>query len=716
MACAVSAAGQQISFIPLIGPHAPQGSSILLKDSVRGGLWLGGATDAGEGLTYFDGIQFISPLKEPFPKTEITGMAEDAEGGVWLATYIGIFRVFRGHLEHVVSGVALTGIVRVGPGLLLVAVTDEAVRNTQLMRIARARNGNWRVDSLLDTTPGTRFQPDGAGHILFACPGGYCEFAVSDIADWQARGAFPVIRHAVRQFGDFKETLILRDRFGCVWQRGRSSAYESGTLTYQCPEDVRIDGPRKTHPLMDDLVGPGPFVLVELDDGSIVVPSFGKLAIGRPGRFRVYTALQGYPGAVGFAVTGNGIWMSNGNGLFVMPRHERIEFWTEREGLDGNTWSIVRTASKTLAVAGQTLRVLNADRTRWDSLPSMPNLWHLSVGLNGRIVANTATGQALRLSSEGKRVGRVHSVETDLPIEANASYLSGKLRGCWDVSGILGTAGVPALLSEMCVSFVKGGKSKMWRATQGGGFTLTEQVDGSPPKISSYSGGGEVGIGTVRFFGVDRRGWIWRGSPVGAYVADFEQAREGHWLYLNHLDGIAGTDANTGSFFSDPDGSVWFGADNSINHIRPVADLVHPKEAPAIFISSFSLDGGDAQMADMVRKIKSHTRVTAHIGLRDFYHPNALRFRYRVAPDDSAWREAKTADLELGICPLVPTPSKCKDGFSAVRGRERSAAASPCCRRCGPRRPFWRFMQSGEWRSGRHGSGCGESDCGKSSC
>ena len=92
----------------------------------------------------------------------------------------------------------------------------------------------------------------------------------------------------------------------------------------------------------------------------MVFPSFGRLTIGRPGRFRVITAVSGNPGTMNAVATKDGtIWLSNANGLFAFPSRLRTEFWAEREGLDGNTWSILRTSGKTYALAGQTIRVLD---------------------------------------------------------------------------------------------------------------------------------------------------------------------------------------------------------------------------------------------------------------------------------------------------------------------------------------------------------------------
>jgi hypothetical protein len=109
---AVCARAQQVPFIAVTGPNAPKGASFLLLDNLRGGIWMGGMVEGTEGLTYFDGSRFFSPLKTTFPKVVISGMVEDSEGGIWLATSGGVYRAFREDLLRVADGSALGGIFR----------------------------------------------------------------------------------------------------------------------------------------------------------------------------------------------------------------------------------------------------------------------------------------------------------------------------------------------------------------------------------------------------------------------------------------------------------------------------------------------------------------------------------------------------------------------------------------------------------------------------
>jgi ligand-binding sensor domain-containing protein len=162
----------------------------------------------------------------------------------------------------------------------------------------------------------------------------------------------------------------------------------------------------------------------------------------------------------------------------------------------------------------------------------------------------------LQLSEEGKIIGRVHLPDAAMEHEDVQADSHGDLWACSDKGLLHKTAGghpiltYEAPLKRPCLAFAIDRQGDIWYGDFGqeGGLALVEEPAGTRPRMRHFAGGGEVGAATVRFLGVDNRSWIWRGSTIGVYVADPDQARHGRWLYLNGLDGIAGTDANHRSF------------------------------------------------------------------------------------------------------------------------------------------------------------------------
>jgi tRNA A-37 threonylcarbamoyl transferase component Bud32 len=679
-------AGQQLPLLSIAGSQ--KGSSILFEDH-HGGLWLGAGIGGGTpGLNYFDGSRFVSPVKGVFPRMAISGLEEDSDGGIWVASDAGLFRFFQGHLEKIVNGAAWTGMVKVAPDVFLATVGKLARISSfdaELVRFTRSE-GAWKAEPIMKSARQTRFQVDRSENVLYPCPGGFCEFSGAEAMRWRPGSVLRVVHHPMLGPPDpnFLGTAF-RDRFGCIWMRSALGA------SYRCPGDLRATV------LPAGIAGRGGDGIYELNDGSVVIPSFGELAIGRPGKFRVVSALNGYQGGPYSLVTADGsVWLSTGNGLFVFPSRLRMEFWTERDGLAGNTWSVLPTDKKVLAIAGDTVRLLDQDRSRWRSVAEVVAATHLLEADANTIFVSSQSNGVVQISTVGKVLRRsgaadammlaqtpdgqtwmagsdisVVSVQgrrlslasanfpgpreggVDMKVDPGgglwACYLGGLIHK--DKSGWHLLSTKDGLLQNSCASFALDGKAGIWYGYLSGGFSLIENTHAKRLRIENFLDGGEIGNATTRFFVSDRRGWLWRGSPIGIYVADMRQARQGQWLFLNRADGLPGIDANQRSFTEDRDGSVWFGMDNSVIHLFPPDDLVHPTYAPNVFVSGFSWNGGPFQMASVVDEIEHGAEIVAHIGSLQFDRRNALRIRYRLLPGKAWSKPRRELDIALGKLP-----------------------------------------------------------------
>jgi hypothetical protein len=154
-------------------------------------------------------------------------------------------------------------------------------------------------------------------------------------------------------------SVTWRDRFGCIWWRGRTQA------SYQCPSDPRpIDLPIT-------LTGLGFPSIFELPDGTIGIPSYGRMMIGRPGGFKVFNGANGCPNAI-IAVAGkdDSVWVTSTSGLYVLPLHAKLEFWSARDGLKGTVWSVLHAGNNVFATADISSEILDSDRSHWRVLPT----------------------------------------------------------------------------------------------------------------------------------------------------------------------------------------------------------------------------------------------------------------------------------------------------------------------------------------------------------
>jgi tRNA A-37 threonylcarbamoyl transferase component Bud32/ligand-binding sensor domain-containing protein len=674
---------QQVQFVRIDGPDAPKGASVLFQDS-HGGLWFGGAEGGAYGLWYFDGTRFFEPFKGVYPAAGMAGMAEDSEGGIWIATLAGVYRVHEGRLKRVFSGVTGLGITRIAPDIFLAPFATANAGKEELRRISRAENG-WKAEVILPAASEVSYRVDRAGNVLFGCEGGFCEFKSEDAVQWRPGTTLAITRHLAPAHSSYAtaRSVVWRDRSGCIWLRNSNEA------SYLCPGDSNATT------LPASIVSVGTPNILELADGSVVMAGYGKIAIGRPGNFRVLTAQNGYPSTGDSLVTRDGtLWLSNANGQFVMPMHLPLEFWSEHDGLEYNTWSVLRVGERMYAIAGDSIRVLDPDRRRWTPIVEIPAPTCLVEGPGNTILAGTRSNGVVQLDANGttlahsdpflvRALARTRGGEywaagdklaqitfEDQRLALRPARVPDFPSGGWDLKagpdgtlwawygdqllylergewrGLSQPIGAPKTRTSGSIAIDHAGG--IWYASaDAAALSYLPGTAPNPLEVRTFASGSGVGVPSGTFFHTDRRGWLWRGSPVGVYVANPEQALQGHWLYLNRTDGLPALDTNQKSFFEDSDGSIWFGADSSVIHLFPPDDMLLPRAAPSIFVSGFSWDGGSPRMAATVRQFVGRD-VVAHIGSLQMDRRSGLRLRYRMLPGNAAWLESASLDLPLG--------------------------------------------------------------------
>jgi tRNA A-37 threonylcarbamoyl transferase component Bud32 len=683
-ALATAALGQQYPFVKIGGPDAPSGCFLPFQDS-RGGLWLAGCESGTGGLYYFDGRRFLSPVKGGSVTGDANGMAEDSGGGIWIAGTAGLYRAYKGQLEKIVDGPALAGIAKVAPDVFLLTVATpghNASTDAEVMRVERAQVG-WKAEPILKSVPQVRFRLDRSGSILYGCEGGFCEFDAADVSNWRPGAVLKVTHHKLKTRTNYAggSSAVWRDRFGCIWLRSVHDA------SYTCPGGSRA----VTLPVSVAGSAAIPQIL-ELGDGSILIPSFSKIAIGRPGKFRVIAVEHGYPSVAGAVVIEDDeVLLGNANGLFLFRPRLKMEYWSADDGLDGNTWSVLRSAGETYAIAGHSVRILDRDRVRWRRLALLKKPINLMSGPGGTVLVSGIGDGVVQLTPNGKVLRR--SPPADIPIMArtpdgqiwasgHSIYRIATMGGdlhlipavapafqgfTWDMkvdrrgslwacneagffrNDRLGWHLFPAestTYQHECLSFAVGPDGRIWYSDEPSDSPVQDTTKERQTQILRDRI--DLGPGVGHFLDFDHRGWLWRGDTDGVYVADEAEAVHGRWLHLDRTDGLPAVDTNQQSFFEDTDGSIWFGADDSVIHFFPPKDLVHPRYAPSVFVSAFSWNGGPLKMADVVDRMPHGSNIVAYIGSLQFDRRSALRLRYRLLPDRESWRETSSLDLHLG--------------------------------------------------------------------
>ena len=692
MACLLAAApsqalAQQYPFLPVAG--SPKNVKALFQDS-RGRLWVG-----GDDLACFDGAHLFFLRDYGFPRAATSVITEDSSGGIWIGAETGVYRFANGRLEEIAKGVTVS-IIAAAPDLIVAALGPPGLgtpANATLSRIIRA-DGKWKTQTVMNLDSPGPLTLDRAGLILYPWPdGGWNEIQLADLLHWRSGTPPPVVRHPVNHqtgstgAGPMK---VLRDRYGCVWiGTDDINKYDCGENRWQFAPFQGAD------------VGQN---FSEAPDGSMLLVGLDMLAIGRPGAFRIAKISNGLPPALFAALQARDgtVWLGSAQGLYRFAPAFRLEYWTAHDGVD-NPWCLERSGMDMYACMNRDVGILSKDRQRWQSIASFAKIGRVMnlLPVAGGLLAALNPGVAAMLKTDGTVVARTPARYDDeyalrFAKTANEEVWMGGIslgvlsrnRSTLNVQNhVLATQPAGNVLG---LEYERSTR-KLWACYNGGLAAKSE--DGSWREITTKDGllvngcwslaalpNGDVWYGyfnTTAFalvrrgqdgqvavrqfragdeledpesitFDADQRGWLWRGGNRGLSVAAPADAENGKWLHFDQSDGLPGEGVNSGSFFVDKDGSIWFGIDVNIVHYTPPADLIAPQFAPQVSVSAFSWDGSPPRLAETVAALPHGSNPTAHIGSLQFDRRNNLRLRYRILPEQAEWRATRSLDVALG--------------------------------------------------------------------
>jgi len=680
------ALGQQYPFLPV--PGAPTGITLLFQDS-RGRLWLGGSE-----LACFDGAHIFFLKNYGFPPVQTYDLAEDPSGAIWIGAETGVYRFGNGHVEQIAQGVAIS-VIAPTPNVAIAAVgplgRGVPITTSALMRIERIGK-TWKSETVMDLRSPGPLTLAHDGQILYPClEKGWHELRLEDVIRWRPPGRLAVSDHAVWSLPAAGPVRILRDSNGCMWTASM------GQDTFKCG-----DGAWREAPFQGAGAGAN---LRETPGGGMLLVGDNFLALGRPGAFRLAKLANGLPLTTS-AIQGRdgSIWLAGPTGLFRFASPFSLEYWSPREGVDA-PWCLTRSGANVYAGLDRNLAVLSSDRSRWRKLASLGSskimnllpetggtlLLALNPGTaallraNGTVVARAAGGEdyyGLRLartSDQGiwlggislgpvKREGSrltIHNHRLDTQPAGNVLDVqyeehNNKLWACY-IGGLAVRSQdgnwrefttKDGLLVNACWSLAALPNGDVWYGYYNTpAFALLRPNADGRYTVRQFRAGGDILDPESITFDSDQRGWLWRGGNHGMSVADPIEAEAGTWIHFDQSDGFPGESVNSGSYFADSDGTLWWGNDLNIVHYTPPPDLVHPQFAPQVFVSALSYDNHPPRLAEAVGPLPHGSRITAHIGSLQFDRRNALRIRYRLLPDQPRWRESKNLDLALGRLP-----------------------------------------------------------------
>jgi tRNA A-37 threonylcarbamoyl transferase component Bud32/ligand-binding sensor domain-containing protein len=678
--------GQRYPILPV--PNSPHGIFTMIQDS-NSRIWMGTIDD----VICFDGVNFYSLRQYGFPKEVPNAFAEDSDGGLWIATQGtnvwggtgqgGLYRYQAGQVEKLFSGNGLS-VVSVAAGTMLASFGTEVEGRPVYGDLYRFRKsqGTWTAERLSEKAA-NHLTVDRQGTALFPCPGGWCEMPRQQIVEWQGPSTKLTLQeHA----GNPLVERVLRDRFDCLWFRAEAAA------SYQCPGMSTIASVPDTISKYDSSAH-----LEEAPDGSVFM--LVSLALGRPGAFHSAGIVNGIPADLETALvaTDGTIWLGAQSGLYRFMYPFRLEYWNQDNGIE-TPYSILRINDKVFTTSSG-VAILNKDRRNWTTLPGTEQFNGVSkliTGPMGTIVAASRTG-VTQLRVDGTIVARSEfsAGGTTLASNKDGQVWLGRSLGKKGISRvtkrgdrlILNPENLPenenrdlrydeardtlwacngkelafrtsegwrhitnkdGLLGFDCRSIAVHPNGNVWLGYNNSPYSLIKNPMSNHAIIKNYANDMDKLVANRgnEFLDVDRRGWIWRGSNVD-YVANSEAAEAGDWLRLDEQDGIPAPGGNEHAFFSDPDGSIWFGSNATITHFSPAEDFATYFPPPSLFISGFSVGKSSPALAETITTVPHSKDIVAHIGSLQFDRRNALNLRYRLLPEQTAWQLERDFDIHF---------------------------------------------------------------------
>ncbi|RMF56469.1 MAG: response regulator, partial [Calditrichaeota bacterium] len=144
---------------------------------------------------------------------------------------------------------------------------------------------------------------------------------------------------------------------------------------------------------------------------------------------------------------------------------------------------------------------------------------------------------------------------------------------------------------------------------------------------------GEDGLynDAVYSLGVDRHNNLWIGTARGLDRFDGEK-----FVHYGTYEGYASHESNSGGFFEDWDGTIWFATANGLSHYFPQYDYITPSP-PQIQLSNVSFSNYAVNLDSLSSIPYPHDDLKAKVAILSYINPHHISVRYRLAGYDPDW-------------------------------------------------------------------------------
>ena len=671
------------------GPDDGLNSAVtrLLQDRA-GFLWVG----TGNGLFRYDGTHFQRfGMEEGLPSASVRCLKEGPDGSLWVLTGSGLARSHGNTFLVVETGAAAqdlraldidaAGRVYLGSDRgLLVGVVPPGGGTPEFALLPRAPPD--QVDGILA-------EPNG--DVWFDCGLQLCLLGQGRVRVFDQTDGLPPERWGI----------MLRDRAGDLWVRGPRHLYvlphgdarflardgdlppssntglgltedRRGRLLVSTDRGLarRIDGRWEMSGLAQGLQSEAVTSILEDREGSVWLGLWGSGLAQLPGpdEWTNWTAADGLGNDTVRAVRrdpSGTVWLGTGHGLVRLQDHKPPQILTTRNGLGGdqvNSLVIAPDGAVWAACSPGGVSRIDPTGARIRTYAKAAGLQDdhtiaLHLDLENRLWASTTEG-----------LFRINSLEPNLRFERQlppgagpqtmfSRFLTDREGRVWatsaqglfrfDSGNWVRFTTADGLKADSVSHIAETNDGAIW-VGYGEPLGVSRLVFGPVGvEVSHFTNRDGLPSDSVLFLGLDAGRRLWIGTDNGIAV----RAPTG-WTVYNHEDGLVWDECAAGSFFAEPDGTVWIGTLKGLSRYRP-SDRDAGTLAPPVVVTAvrFGERSGNPTVHSEVPLRDRDFLVT--FAALSFLRQKSIAFRYRLQGLDDRWietvqREARYPSLRSG--------------------------------------------------------------------
>jgi ligand-binding sensor domain-containing protein len=176
-------------------------------------------------------------------------------------------------------------------------------------------------------------------------------------------------------------------------------------------------------------------------------------------------------------------------------------------------------------------------------------------------------------------------------------------------------------------------------------FSRLEQVRGRWMRRDFPAEAG-FGPSETRSLLADSRGWIWRSTPHGLFVADGVHLQPSDWITLHAFNNLPGDSTGPNAFMEDRDGSVWLATDLGIARIDPDPDWFRPEKLPPAHVTALRWHGRTLLWpASGDRLTDPGGDLEIDFAQWPSLTPRLAGLQFRLAPLETSWRSGENGTV-----------------------------------------------------------------------